>query len=183
MHKSYLDRKLDTILNEEATALGEDPYQSAMNVTTELEAARHKVAELERQLVFAVDRLCGGLAIGIRKHQPGLNVGLGNGACKVGYKSKNLVFKPDIAGGRWGIDSPDGRFARRFQKLFGPHTSLTSDLSPLSQAVARFFMQHYRTLNEEIKGTGIILLNGKGVSLQTLIEHTMDQDETLRLIG
>lgn len=177
--KSLLERRLDFILEDDTTQMADDPYQAAMNVVIDLEEARRKVTDLERQLMYAMDRLCGGLAVGIRKHQPGLNVGLDNGNCKIGYRTKHLILKPDLTKKVWAVSGPDQRFARRFMKDHAPHTNLTSDTSMIAQAIANFFTKHYRTLGEEISGYGILLLDGHKIKTLDLISYVRNCDRIL----
>lgn len=174
-----LARRLDLILENETTQVDDNPYQNAMSISTELDVARRKVADLERQLIYATDRLCGGLAMGVRKHRPGLNASIGNGCCKIGYKSKHLAVRPDITGKVWLIDSTDPTFARRFSKQHGPRTALDSNIDPLAQAIAMFFGTHYRSLGEDIIGRGLILIDNKRVSIETLVEYIAVRDQFL----
>ena len=178
-----IDRRLSLILEEETTHVSDNPYQAAMNVANELETTRRKVADLERQLIYAVDRLCGGLAIGVRRYQPGLNVGINDGSCRVGYRSKSLAFKPDLVNKTWVIDSPDRTFAKRFNRIHGSQTVLDSDLTQIAQSIAKFFHDHYRSLGESISGKGLILIEGKKAGLAELAEFILKNDKLLRGIN
>ncbi len=177
--RSILEKRLDLILETDVTQVADDPYQIAMGLTTDLEEARRKVTDLERQLMYAMDRLCGGLAVGIRKQQPGLNIGLNNGMCNVGYKTKHLSMKPDIGKRVWAVDSTDPSFARRFVRKHGPHTSLTNDLTGIAQAIADFFTGHYRSLGEDITNTGKILLDGRSARIDDIICRIQHCDRLL----
>lgn len=171
-----LERRLDLILETSTTQVGDDPYTSATNIATELEEARRRVTELERELIYATDRLCGGLAMGVRRHRPGLNASIGNGCCKIGYRSKHLALRPDLAGRMWKVESADPAFARHFSREHGPKTALTSDLDAIAQAIAGFFGGHYRSLGEEITGRGVILIDGRKVTLDVLAEYIEVRD-------
>lgn len=175
--KMNFGERLDVILEEETTRVSDNFYQDATDIAVELEEARRKVTELERQLIYAVDRLCGGLAIGARKHQPGLNVGIHGGCCKVGYKTKTLAFKPDLINKVWTLDSPDQSFMRRFNRLHGPRTNLVNDLEPLAKAVATFFSDHYKSLGESVHGIGSILIEGKKAGLGDLAQFILTRSD------
>ena len=169
-------RRLNAIFETDATSLSDDPYQTSMDIANELEAARRTVADLERQLTYSLDRLCGGLALGVRKNQPGLNVGLDKGNCRVGYRSKSLMLKPDLTNKVWLVDSGDPAFARRFKRIHGPRLNLSNDMLGLSTAVAHFFNDHYRSLGEEIFGDGKIIYEGRQITLGMLAEMMMKND-------
>lgn len=171
-----LERRLDIILETSSTQVGDDTYGSAVNIATELEEARRKVTELERELIYATDRLCGGLAMGVRKRRPGLNASIGNGCCKIGYRSKHLAFRPDLSGGMWKVESADPTFAKHFGREHGPATALGSDIDPIAQAVAAFFGGYYRSLKEEIVGRGVILIDGRKATIDSLAEYIEVRD-------
>lgn len=166
-----LQQRLDAILEDQNGQPDADAYQAAIDVATELEAARRRVSELERELIHATDRLCGGLAMGVRRAQPGLSVSIDRGACKVGYRSKHLILKPDLTGKIWVVDSSDPVFARRFSRTCAPHTNLSNDTSQVSRVIADFFNNHYKTLGEDIVGTGTILIDGLRSTLGHLAER------------
>lgn len=176
---SLLQKRLDLILEVETTQIDVDAYRAATDVATDLEQARRRVSDLERQLLYAIDRLCGGLAVGVRKHQPGLNVGLEGGRCRIGYKTKQLTVAPDLSKRMWVVQSTDPRFARRFLRGHRTHTTLNNDLMPLAKAVADFFTGHYLSLGEAIEGRGLILLGGHHVSLGDLVDHVRHCDRLI----
>jgi len=177
--QSLLGSRLDLILETETTQVADDPYQAATDIAIELEQARRRVTELERELLYATDRLCGGLAMGVRKAQPGLNVGLDKGGCKVGYKTKHLTMRPDLTKRIWIIDSGDPRFARRFMHGNRAHMALNSDLTGLAKSVADFFTGYYLTLGEAIEGRGIILLGGEHVGMADLADFVRQREKLL----
>lgn len=151
-----LKRRLDVLL-EDNTA--DDPLQSALDLTAKLEEARRNVNDLEKQLMYAVDRMCGNLAMKVRQSKPALSVSLGNGGCKVGYRSKHLMFKPDLAKRTWQVDSHDPSFARRYARSFAS-PMLDQDVVEVSKCIADFFSRHYRSLGEDIVGDGKATING-----------------------
>jgi hypothetical protein len=174
-----LSRRLDLILEETNVSLDNDPYQEAVGIAQDLEEARRAVTELEQKLLYAMDRMCGGLALGVRRQLPGLNVGIDKGGCRVGYRSKSLLFRPDIKGKLWRIESPDPSFVRRFSKQYAPRTQLNADVAGMAQAVADFFRTHYKSLGEDIVGTGVLLIDGKDTTLGQLVEWVAKSESML----
>jgi hypothetical protein len=180
MAPSLISRRLDALFEDSTGMLEVDPYQAAQNIMGQLEDARRHVSDLEQQLLYATDRLCGGLAVNVRRRQPGLNVGLDHGHCRVGYRSKALLLRPDLTNKVWAVDSGDPAFARKFQRLGAMHLGLTNDLTTLAAALAQYFMNHYKSLGEEIRGEGIVLHDGRQVTLGQLIEVVNENDRLLR---
>lgn len=174
-----LERRLDIILETSSTQVPDDPYSSATNIATELEEARRKVTDLERQLIYATDRLCGGLAMGVRKHRPGLNASIGKGCCKIGYRSKHLALRPDLTGKMWKVESSDPSFAKHFTREHAPRIALSSDLEQIAQAIAMFFGGYYKSLGEEIEGRGILLIDGRKATIDVLAEYIDVRDTFL----
>lgn len=174
--KSFLHRRLDLILEDDTTQVADDPYQSALALSIDLEEARRRVTDLERQLLHVMDRLCGGLAMGVRKQQPGLNIGLDNGSCKIGYKDKHLHMKPDLSKHTWVVDGGDTSFADQFLGQHAAHMVLEPDMAPLAQAITAFFTGHYGALGENINGRGIISINNQHVDFARLAHHVRRHD-------
>lgn len=161
--------KLDLLLemNEEPVSSSLD---SILDITKQLDEVRQKVMDLQNKLHMATDRLNGDLAMGVRKQLPGLNVGLDKNGCKVGYKSKNLSFSPDLKTGVWGVKSPDHRFCGRFTRNNGPSLALASSISPLADAIVRYFSGHYKSLGEDIEGTGTLIVEGSKATVLDIAE-------------
>lgn len=174
--KTPIERRLDLILETDATSVSEDHQKAAADITLEIETTRRKLEDLERQLSHAVDRLCGGLALGVRQFRPGLSVGIDRGMCKVGYRSKYLTFKPDLVTRTWIVSGSDPAFARRFSKQFG--VRMTNALEDTAKAIAEYFGAHYRSLGEEIVGNGVLILDGINVKSTTLIERIRNNQKS-----
>ena len=86
--------------------------------------------------------------------------------CKIGYKSKSLLFDPDVTKGIWIVTGEDPRFTGRFQRQFGRNTVLLPDIGDLVSAITTYFTGHYKSLGEDIVGTGVVLLEGRRASLR-----------------
>jgi hypothetical protein len=187
-----ITERLDAILEDDGTThVSDDAYQNVRNATIELEQAKKRVAELEKELQHATDRLCGGLALGVRRSQPSLHCQLGNGACKVGYLKKSLTLRPDLGRSMWLVDASHPKFGSRFRRRNGHLLHMTDNLMPLAQGVADFFTNFYRTLGEDegpvkMEGQGSITLFESGssrrLSLGQLGQLVRVADERLRTI-
>jgi|TARA_R110000751_G_scaffold67485_2_gene137769 hypothetical protein len=176
---SGINRKLDILL-EDVSAVGPatSALDSILNVSDELHKLKQKIAEMENQLATAKDRINGDLAMGVRRKCPGLNVSLDRNGCKVGYKSKQLSLSPDIQTKVWTVKSPDMRFSRRFCRRNGPQLALMPDLDGIIGSIANYFMSHYKTLGEDINGTGKLLIEGRSATLLDLAEWRDDNRGT-----
>jgi hypothetical protein len=162
-------RTLNSVLVESEPSSGLDLVAAAKTITTGLEAAKVRVRELENQLNLVHSRISGELAITVRKLLPSLNVGVTKDSCKVGYKSKHLQFVPDLMRGVWVVKSSDHRFANAFLRHYAPQTVVSSGLAPLSQAIIAYFVNHYRSLGEDITGTGLIVVEDRRCQLSDLV--------------
>lgn len=178
--RSTIAKRLDLILEDDTTTVSDDPYQNAMNIAADLDAARQRVSQLERDLVHATDRLCGGLAMGVRKAQPSLNVHLGNGSCQVAYRKKHLRFRPDLVKRIWVVDSNRPDFGNRFRRQFGHMVGLLNDLNPLAGAVNDFFTGHYKSIGRPLSGLGGAFVEGRQVTLSELRNLIENKDRLLR---
>lgn len=159
---SFSDQ-LNIILEEPSTE--QNPLEAAMGVVRKLDAIKQEVLDLQHQLGSAKQRMNGDLAFGVRRQMPGLNVGVDPNGCKIGYRSKSLNFDPDVEKGIWIVTGEDDRFTNRFSRTFGPQTRLLPDIGDMVEAIVGYFGGHYKTLGEEIIGTGVILIEGKLSSL------------------
>lgn len=160
---------LDVILEESQNPWR--PLQDAMELVRKLDMAKQYVADLQHQLLSMKNKINADLALHIRRKMPALNVGLDkNGSCKVGYKSKSLLFTPDIEKGIWSVQSSDHRFLNKFQKMRRRDLIIGSEITPLIEAVIAYFTGHYKSLGEDIVGVGIILVEGKIGTLSDLVK-------------
>jgi hypothetical protein len=164
---SILGRSLD-ILFEEQDPRGDNPVDKARELRNQLAAAQQEVANLESQLKIVMQRLNGDLALGIRRQHPALNVGVCGDGCKVGYKTKQFMINPDVEKGVWTVASPDNRFLNKYTKNYAPHTLLNPQLDEFIKSIMLHFSNHFKTLGEEVIGTGIIIVEGKKSTLLEL---------------
>ena len=164
-----ISHKLDLLLEMNGGPVP-NSLDSILDITKQLDEVRQKVVDLQNKLYMATDRLNGDLAMGVRKQLPGLNVGLDKNGCKVGYKSKNLSFSPDLKTGAWNVKSPDHRFCGRFTRHNGPSLALASNITPLVDAIANYFSGHYKSLGEDVKGTGTLIIEGSKATILDIAE-------------
>lgn len=161
MHK--LDQLLDVVLQESSEQ--EDLVDNALSVSQQLEEARHRVNELQSQLSIMRDKLCGRLSLCIRRRYPALNISVSRNGCKIGYKNKMLIIRPNVPTGVWAVQSPDERFAKKFLSRYSTKTVMISDMTVLADSVIQHFKDHYKAINEQMVGTGVILVDGKNSTL------------------
>lgn len=160
---------LDIILAEETSQWR--PLQQAMELVRKLDIAKQMVLDLQHRLLSMKNRINADLALNIRRRMPALNVGLDkNGFCKVGYKTKHLLFSPDIEKGIWNVESSDNRFLSHFLKSKRSSLVIGAEISPLIEAVVAYFTNHYKSLGEDIDGVGAILIDGRIGTLSNLVQ-------------
>lgn len=158
---------LDTILEESPSQY--KVADIASQIVHQLEATQRRILELQNQLLIARNRMCGELALSIRRKMPGLNIGVNRDGCKVGYRTKHMIFNPDPGSGIWKVKSGDNRFARKFLRLFGTSTVISQDTDGLANNIVLFFRDHYKTLGENIEdGTGVVFVEDKRGSILDL---------------
>lgn len=177
-----LQRSLDIIL-EDGPVDGPKPQELASELVQQLQDARQQVADIEHKLTNIKYRISADLALSLRRAQPGLNVALDKNGCKVGYKTKLLHFIPDIENGIWKVISPNRRFLREFLNAHRRVTLMDNDLSTLVTAITAYFANYYRTLGEEIGGTGALLIEEKRGTLLELVawrEGNLDRQQPLK---
>lgn len=163
-----LHRSLDIILEEGPSQDGWHPLDSAMDLARQLQDAQQLVADIQHKLASLKTRMAGDLALAIRRTKPGLNVAVDKTGCKVGYKTKYLQFIPEVEQGVWKVISPNRRFLREFLQANRRATLLTPDLSVLINAIAEYFSTYYRTLGEDVVGTGILMVEERRATLLEL---------------
>lgn len=160
---------LDIILEDYPPDAASHPYTSANELVSQLRDARQQVLDIEHRLSSIKNRMSSDLALSIRKLQPGLNVAVDKNGCKVGYKTKILTFNPDVESGMWRAISPNRRFLREFLNSHRRATLMVSDTSILASSIVSYFSTYYRTLHEDITGTGVLLVEDKRASLTELV--------------
>lgn len=162
--------QLSFILEEQTTQCG-GLLETATDIAHQIESTKQYLSDLKRQLAMVSRKVNANLATIIRRENPSLNVSVTAEGCKIGYKSKNLVFYPDVFRGIWTIDSHDEKFLNRFKRQHRRSTILEPDINSLSSAIIQYFTLYYKSLNEEIVGQGTTLVDGKSVSLRELVEY------------
>lgn len=180
MTMSDLSQTLDIILEEESPP-EYNATASANEIAKQLEIAQRKVIELQNKLSIAHNKMCAELALDVRRKMPGLNVSVDRGNCKIGYRMKHLVLRPDSRSGIWKIKSSDDRFAKRFMKYYGTNTAISPSLDSLVDAIITYFKEHYKSLGEDIIGTGVILIEGRKSSITNLVVWHESQTTKRRL--
>lgn len=174
---SDLQRNLDIILEEEQPNDGWHPLDSAIDLAKQLQDAQQLVADIQHKLSSIKMRMAGDLALALRRAKPGLNVAVDKTGCRVGYKTKYLQFIPEVENGIWKIISPNRRFLREFQQANRRATLLTADLSVIVDAITTYFTNYYRTLGEDIDGTGILMIEERRATLLELADWRNDNVE------
>jgi len=159
-------KDLDIILEDSPTTINE--ISQANDLAKELEAKRLEVLSLENKLSIISKKICGELAIYLRRKNPSLNIGAYRDYCKIGYKSKSLKIKPDLSRGIWIIGSKSNSFANSFMKKYSSKTSLDPDVDKISNAIINHFSDHYKSLREDVE-PGLILIEDRKGSLVDLI--------------
>lgn len=142
---------------------------AAKTIVSALEAARQKVKDLEHQLNTVHSRLSAELALSIRRTDPALNVSVTRDGCKVGYKTKHLLLVPNLPRGVWDVKSSDPQFSRIFFRYNSSTTVIDNDTTKLAASVTDFFRNHYKSLGEDIVGTGIVLIDNLKGTLSGLV--------------
>jgi hypothetical protein len=163
-----LNESLNVILEEGPPGDGWHLLDSATDLVRQLQNAQQLVADLQHKLSSLKTRMAGDFALALRRTKPGLNVAVDKNSCKVGYKTKMLQFWPEVELGVWRVTSPNRRFLREFLQANRRSTLLTADLSILVNAVAAYFTNYYRTLGEDVTGTGVIMVEDRKVTLVEL---------------
>lgn len=169
------------IIFEDVDLPSHNSVSMASDIVKQLEVTQQRVYELQNQLVIAQNKMCGELALNLRRRMPGLNVAVGRDGCKIGYRSKHLVLQPDVKRGIWNVKSGDGSFARRFLSRHSSKTIITPDFENLINALVRHFTEHYKSLGEDIIGTGVILIEGKRGTLVGLSQWYRQQQPPKRI--
>lgn len=158
---------LDILLEDEPHTRGDyiDPDQ----LVIELHNARMRVKDLEYKLISLKTKMIADLSLSLRREYPALNVNLDRNGCKVGYKTKNMIFEPDIEHRKWKVQSSHPRFLGLFNRDFKNYTSLSTDMLLLTKAIGTHFTNYYKTLGESITGTGVLLIEGKSGTLSNIL--------------
>lgn len=174
---------LDMILSEGETS-HTTPLETAMQLVRKLDSAKQLVLDLQHQLMSTKNRMNADLALAIKRQMPALNVGIDkNGCCKIGYKTKHLLFSPDLDNRIWTAQSPDLRFANKFNKRRRRDLLMNHDMQSLLDAITHHFVDHYRSLGEDLIGNGLIMVEGKIGSLADLVRWREDVSPPIKRIN
>lgn len=156
---------------EEDNNSGKHDISDAVDILRQLETAKSQISDLEYKLDSIKNRINANLAVKIKRTNPGLNVSVDRKGCKIGYKSKSLIFNPDLSKGIWLVTSEDTRFLNRFLRRFKKDIVISGDVYKLVSVINNYFADHYKSLGEDIIGTGIVLLENKKVSVSELAKY------------
>jgi len=139
-----LEYRLDAVLKEETEeANAQDLALLAKEVLAQIQDLETKLQGARTQLVHIIERLNGELGTEIRKRQNKIGVSHRDGSCTCGYRSRDLVCRPDLQAGKWSIG---GRMGRSFLRHHPEVVHLHGDVGPLADAIVGFFKRYYRTL-------------------------------------
>lgn len=153
-------KNIDVIFEDEVVNSSES-IRVATDLVRQLEMTQQRIHELQNQLIIAQNKICGELALKLRRIMPSLNIGVGREGCKIGYRSKSLILQPDVKKGIWNIRSSDSRFSHRFLSRHSSKTVINPNLDSLINSIIKHFTEHYKTLGEDITGTGVVLVEDK----------------------
>lgn len=164
--KSILEA-LDLVLEDEI-GQGWEVYGQATDLYNQLEDAKLHVQNLLHQLHRYRQKMCLDLSYRLRKRNPAFNISVDRHGCKIGYRKKSLTFKPDLAKGMWQVLSKDDQFANLFKRTNKSALLITHDVDEFINTIFTFFKEHYKTLQEDIDGQGVIMIDDKISTLSEL---------------
>ncbi len=150
--------KLDVLL-ENIDIEHPEQHNETDIVISNFHKANDELKKAQQNLELAANKLCGELALKIRTHLSGLNINLNKYGCTIGYRHKTLTFKPNLLNNVWVVTGNHSQFVQNFMAKYSPLMSI-QNVDKISQAIAEYFKNYYRSLNEEINGNGLILLEG-----------------------
>lgn len=135
----------------------------------ELDDLKARVQEVKSRIASLGVKLCARFGIEVRKKFPKLYVHINRGSVRVGYKSKFLLFRPDVAGHVWDVEGGD-RFVRGFLNSYRKYLLLYSDLGLLVDAVGAHFESSFKTFGEGVgegagEGGSLVFVEGSESSL------------------
>jgi hypothetical protein len=148
---SRFARKIDLMLEENLGIAPPEPakptdlIEIAMQLQETISKLQRDMNDTQIQITNIIEQLNASLGSEIRKRRPELWTTLKNGNCVAGYRTKQLVARPDLQKKSWMIDGP---LSRHFVR-HAPASSLelTSDVGPLADAVSNFFTEYYKSIN------------------------------------
>lgn len=146
---SELERRLNLVLEDSAATVGAAAYSATKQATDERLEAMRRLTTAEAVYSRALDRLCGSLALAVKRQIPGVSASLGDHNCQINYHSREMTFSPDLDTEIWSVEASNPAVARRFVRLYGSAVQLQDDLEPMAAAIASFYRDHYKTLGED----------------------------------
>jgi nucleotidyltransferase/DNA polymerase involved in DNA repair len=162
-----LASRLDVIFEE----VRESPVGDAVSLAAKIQRTKQQVLDLQHELEKVIRRMCSDLALSVRRREPAFNVSIDKNGCKIGYKTKCLLFTPNPEKELWEVTSANERFCREFIQTHRRSLILNPTLESLTEAIVNHFTAYFRTLGEEVCGTGIIMVDEKKATLGTLAEY------------
>tara|TARA_R110000751_G_scaffold112718_4_gene211712 strand:+ start:625 stop:1137 length:513 start_codon:yes stop_codon:yes gene_type:complete len=156
------EERLNLILKDPAETGNLD---SAYDAYRSIDKTKQNLLKMQHELNSIKKRINCELAVGVRKCHPGLNVSVNRKGCKIGYKNKSMCFDPDMSKGVWIIKGSDPNFIKRFKRSHIKDTLLSPEYEKLAALVSQFFINHYKSLGEDIIGSGSTLLEDKKVRI------------------
>lgn len=156
-----------TLIEEAYSADTTGVVTGAITANEQLEQAQRAVIAAKLEVQRAMARINGGLALAIRQAKPGLNISLERDSVTVGYYARSLRFVPDLNSKTWVVESSLPKISANFLKR-GVPLQLLDDFSGLANAIGKYFTNYYKSLGENITGTGKLLLDGKLSNLSDL---------------
>lgn len=141
MSKEFVD-----VLEEQLNGIEaeQDRIARIQQIDSQIAELKKQISQLETQKIHEAEKLMGDLAVSVRQVIPGISVGLRNGKCNISYLSNNLSLRPDFMSKRWEIEP--NRSGRRFKRNYGHALGLKHDIYPLSDSIADFFRNRYKSL-------------------------------------
>ena len=143
--------KIDAMLEEDLGIAPPEPTKQANDLIEIATQLQETISKLQRdmndtqiQINNIIEQLNANLCWEVRKRQPKLTTSLKDGNCVAGYRTKQLIAKPDLVNRSWKID---GTLGRHFVK-HAPATALelSSNVGPLADAISSFFGEYYRSI-------------------------------------
>lgn len=165
---SNMTDKLDIILED--NFYSSYNHDTAMNLVRELHVLEQRKLDIEHSLSKLQYSMVADLALAIRRLEPGFNIAVSKTGCKVGYKTKHLMLCPDFKNSIWDVSSTKERFLKEFLSRYKNALLLDHDLKIIGQAVVDHFVSYFRSLEEEITDTGVILVDDVRSTLFNLVE-------------
>lgn len=168
---SSISKTLNLLLAEDNAGESWDILTHALELGNQLEIAKATVQQLLFKLQRAKQKMCADLAYRIRRKNPSYNISVDRNLCKIGYKRKTLYFKPDLSRNMWIVSSKDEPFANAFKRNHKHALMITPDISNFINIIDNFFRNHYKTLQEDIVGEGLIIVGSRNSDLKGLLEY------------